>query len=689
MEKNLNKIDTDTFSNNMLAWEQGGVKTPFTLNTNQKSTYEEIDLIQNQPYSNWETFKNSAKLMWEDTTLGVIQRDADIKNARKTKDFSGKPINNPLLSREEANKRYSQYGVTFNSDIRQNEAEIIAARKIRETALRQRLAQTEGSFLSGASSLLGGMAGAMLDPVNIATAFIPVTKLMPALKSLEAAGFWGKVATKGIDGMIMNSLVEPLPLWMAGIDQRDYTMADSLFNITAGGLFGAGIGAFTEGVRLLGPGEKFNSGLAASIDFANNRGYDNILEFQKKNPAVTSMAYDDLVNLPVDKLSIAQGNGHVAVRLSEDGPLSRLVGYGNDLESARVNLRKQIGALLDDDAVFSGYRIDDGLDRFYKALENSGNLVNTKWLPKWLGTLQNKAAKAGVSLEEYVATHTNNFTNFEKFVKRAEQSRTMQAKFGELSGEALDDAIEAGAEAIDVYAKLKDAFAVSPKNKMNYKTFIGDLRENTFNKKQEFDRYMTMDENIRRMHEEVEGLQKQLDTNDLTIDRDAITKQINDLNTSIKVQENDLTAFRKSGDIGLWEYDANNIDNLEAMRTTLEQDPRTFDDVKEQLHKQVADESGKTWDTTDSILDDMSVDEVNPGDEARMTALQEEINIATDDIKTALTSRRFTKEEIAALGIDSNGQSIEMRRADKRIQQMDEFSKAAEDYAACRRTEVI
>lgn len=683
----LDKIQSDQNSANMLAWEQGGVKTPFTLETNRKSLFEEVDLIQNQPYSNWETFKHSGKNMFEDTTIGVMQRHADIDNARRTEDRFGNTIDNPLLSREEANQRYSQYGVTFSSDIRLNEAEIIAARKIRETALKQRLQQTEGDFMSGASSLLGGMAGAMLDPINIATMFIPVTKIMPALKGLEAAGLMGKTAVRGIDGLVMNSLVEPLPLWMAGVDQRDYTMADSLFNVTAGGLFGAGIGAFTEGVRLLGPGEKFNAGLAASIDFANNRGYDTLLDFQKKNPAITSMAYDDLVAMPIDKLSIAQDGSHVAVRLAEEGPLSRVVGYGTDLETARTNLRKQIGALLDDDSIYSGYRIDDGIDAFYRALEQSND--NFNWLPKWLNTLQNKALKNGLSLEEYVAKQTNNFTDFTKLVKRAEQSRVMQVRFGELSGDALDDAIEKGAEQITAYAQLKDAFAANPKNKIDYKTFIGDLREKDFSQNQKLNEFKTMEDNIQRMREEANGLKMQLDNRELTTDRDFLSKQLNDLNASIKVQETDLNAFRKTSNIDTWKHDADNIETLEAMRAKLEEDPRTFNDVKEQLYRQLNDESGKTWDTSDSILDDLSIDEADLGDANKVAALQEEIDIATSDIKLALTSNRFTKEEIAALGIDADGQSIEMRRADKRIQDIDNFSKAAEDYAACRRTEVI
>ena len=90
-----------------------------------------------------------------------------------------------------------------------------------------------------------------------------------------------------------------------------------------------------------------------------------------------------------------------------------------------------------------------------------------------------------------------------------------------------------------------------------------------------------------------------------------------------------------------------------------------------------------------SFNEDMTIDEIDPSDPAKLNELQADIEIATSDIKTALTSNRFTKEEIMSLGIDADGNSIEMRRADKRIEDMDKFSQAAEDYAACRRTEVI
>lgn len=670
-------------------WDQGGVKTPFTLESTQDSIYEQDANISNQAYNNWETAKHSGQLMWEDTTLGVMMRKSDIDNARKTHDFLGNEIFNPLLSKEEANLRYSKYGVTFTDSIRQNEADIIAAKKIKENDLRERLNNSEGTFMSGASSLLGGMVGAMLDPINIATAFIPVTKIIPGLKALEAAGAWGRVAVKGIDGVIMNSLVEPLPLWMAGIDQRDYSMADSLFNITAGGLFGAGIGGFTEGVRALSAGEKFNSNLAASIDFANNRGLDNVLDMQKKRPAITSMAYDDLISLPQEKLSVAQVGNNYVVRLNEDSPLSKVVGYGKDAETARANLRQQIGALLNDDSIYKGYRLDDGLDNMFKAIKASNNLDNVKWVDGWLEKLQHKALKAGMSLEDYIAKQTNNFTDFTRLVSQIDTVRAKQLKYGELSSDLLDELIEQDALEISAYAKIKDAMAANQRQQVNFDTYLGDLNERNYNQKQQYDRFTELSDNTLNTRVELERLQKQLDVAEDLTEREFLTQKINDLNESINTLEKDIADFLKHNDIDMWKYDADNAELLYNLRNELTTETRTFDDVKEALRTQVADESGKSWDTADSILDDMTIDEIDPSDPAKLNELQADIEIATSDIKTALTSNRFTKEEIMSLGIDADGNSIEMRRADKRIEDMDKFSQAAEDYAACRRTEVI
>lgn len=677
--------------------EPEGIKTPFNIDTNRKSLYEEVDLIRNQPYTNWETFKHSAKQMYQDTTLGVMQRKADIDNARRTEDFLGRPIHNKLLTKEQANARYQQYGVSFNSDIRENEAEVIAAKKIREYALRQRLQQTEGNFLSGASSLMGAFAGAMLDPVNIATAFIPVTRLIPALKTVEAMGAFGRIATKGLDGLIMNSLVEPAPLWMAGIDQRDYSMSDSLFNVVAGGVFGAGMGAFTEGVRALSHGELFNTNLAASIDFANNRGVENVTEFQAKKPSNTSFSYDDLVELPDSKLLVTQEGKNTIVRLSDSGPLTDVVGIGRDVISAKENLRAQLGNLLEKDSIASGYRLDDSLDRLFEEIKMSNEIASFRWMSKYIADTTKKANKAGISFEEYLAKQTDNFKNFDKVLKAGKTAQLKQAKYsgfhgkaiGDLAESELDDLIEEGAEEINAMAQLKAALAASPRQKPNYELFIGDLRERVSTEKQKYNDYLTMTDNALRMRVELERLNKQLDVAEDIAERENLTQQINSLNTSISTNEFDMAKFLSENDIDTWRHNANNVDFLERLHTKLTEEPRTFEDMVEQLKRHTANEEGNAWDTSDSILDDMSMEESIPGDEAHIQKLQDEIDVATQDIKAALESTKFTREDFEALGINKEGQSVEMRRADQQIEQMKNLTEDAEHFAECRRTEII
>jgi hypothetical protein len=390
--------------------------------------------------------------------------------------------------------------------------------------------------------------------------------------------------------------------------------------------------------------------------------------------------------MPNERLHVTQDGKQVLVRLAEDGPLSRITGYGDNIETAKANLRRQVGALLEDDNIFNGYRIDDSLDNFYNALREAGHLDNAQWLPKWLETIQSKAYKDGMSLQDYLAKQTNNFTDFNKVIKRAEQSKNMQYKFGELNGNDLDNAIEHSAGLIDAYAKIKDAFAENPRNKIDYQTFMGDLREHAHTASNIADEYMYMENYYKQLQMERDEVLKQLDSRELTTGREELASKLNDLNTSIEAQKINLDEFRSNnGDFLNGKANSENIGLLEAMRSRLEQDPRTFDDVREQLSKQT--EENKSWDTKDSILDDISINESEITDSARIAGLNEDIAIAHEGINAALN--KFSKEELTALKFTKDGVTEDMARADRKIADMEDFSKEIDNYALCRQTEVI
>lgn len=666
--------------NSLVNPEQGAIQTPYSDGDNTNLFIEQHQATH-QPYSNKVIFTESVKHMFEDTTIGSVKRINDKNKARAEAE------DNEMLTAEEANAKYAQYGVHFNNPIRKQEAEVIAAQKIKEMAARERLSRSEGTFMSGVASLAGSMVGSLADPINIATLFIPVSKLIPALKGLEATGFMGRTLVRGADGVIMNSLVEPLPLYAASIDQRDYTMADSMFNLAAGGLFNAGMGALIDGVRGLAAGELFNSNVASAVELGNNRALDSLMEYNRKKHTVTSMAFDDLVNLGTNHVDVQNVSGGVAVKLKETGPLSRLSGYGKDVDTAIRDLRQQIGGLLDNDSIFKGYRVDDAIERMFKAIDGAGFIGNGKAFAKWLNNVQSKALRKGMSFEDYLAGRTKNFTDFTSLLKQVEKSRNMQALLNNTSEEALDELAEVGAEAFDAMTMIKEAFNTNSRKGITFENYRASLNERMFDRYSTLERHKELTTFLQNQQRELDELKNQLVMREENTDADILLKKKAELESSISLSQRDLDDLVRGKDIETWKAEADNIELLNRMRKVLDSDPRTFEDVKALVEKQIAEGENHSWDTSDSILDDMTFAEEPFADEARMAKLEEEAEMHSETLK--ILSKDFSKEELDFFGIDKDGKTPEMAQADIEIKNMRQLQKDADAYAACRRGEIL
>ena len=666
--------------NSLVNPEQGAIQTPYSDGDNTNLFIEQHQATH-QPYSNGVIFTESVKHMFEDTTIGSVNRINAINKARAEVE------DNEMLTAEEANAKYAQYGVHFNNPIRKQEAEVIAAQKIKEMAARERLSRSEGTFMSGVASLTGSMVGSLADPINIATLFIPVSKLIPALKGLEATGLMGRTLVRGADGVIMNSLVEPLPLYAASIDQRDYTMADSMFNLAAGGVFNAGMGALIDGVRGLAAGELFNSNVASAVELGNNRALDSLMEYNRKKHTVTSMAFDDLVNLGTNHVDVQNVAGGVAVKLKETGPLSRLSGYGKDVDTAIRDLRQQIGGLLDNDSIFKGYRVDDAIERMFRAIDGAGFIGNGKAFAKWLNNVQSKALRKGMSFEDFLAGRTNNFTDFTKLLKQVEKSRSMQALLNNMSEEELDELAEAGAEAFDAMVMLKEAFNTNSRKGITFENYRASLNERMFDRYSTLDRHKELTTFLQNQQRELDELKNQLVTREENTNADILLKKKAELESSISLSQRDLDDLVRGKDIETWKAEADNIELLNRMREVLDSDPRTFEDVKALVEKQIAEGENHSWDTSDSILDDMTFAEEPFADEARMSKLEEETEMHSETLK--ILAKDFSKEELDFFGIDKDGKTPEMAQADIEIENMRQLQQDADAYAACRRGEIL
>lgn len=117
--------------------------------------------------------------------------------------------------------------------------------------------QAEGGFAQGAGRLGLSLATGLIDPLNVATAFIPVvgearytSMLAKAGSTLGRAGV--RLGVGAVEGAAGAALVEPIIAGSRRYEQADYGMADSLMNVAFGGLFGAGLhsvgGAVSDGI---------------------------------------------------------------------------------------------------------------------------------------------------------------------------------------------------------------------------------------------------------------------------------------------------------------------------------------------------------------------------------------------------------------------------------------------------------
>lgn len=144
------------------------------------------------------------------------------------------------LSAEEANWRYSVKGhLQFDHDVPEP-----VARELRELKLEelQRQDVLRRSEVGMGTTLTVGLLTSLADPLNIASAFIPVVGQARYAALARSMGPNAARAVVGAaEGAIGAAVLEPLVYINATQEQADYDMSDSMANILFGGVMGAGL----------------------------------------------------------------------------------------------------------------------------------------------------------------------------------------------------------------------------------------------------------------------------------------------------------------------------------------------------------------------------------------------------------------------------------------------------------------
>ena len=132
-------------------------------------------------------------------------------------------------------------------------ATLLADRYDERADFQSTLSRSKGGIGLGAAQFGVGIAGSFVDPLNIASVFIPSVGAarFASLSARYGAGR-SKIATGVVDGAIGAAVIEPVVIGAAVAEQdRDYNLMDSFLNVAVGAGLG-GINALTGGISSFG-----------------------------------------------------------------------------------------------------------------------------------------------------------------------------------------------------------------------------------------------------------------------------------------------------------------------------------------------------------------------------------------------------------------------------------------------------
>jgi len=173
---------------------------------------------------------------------------------RLSEQFIGEGRTGRTLTKDEwAESEYFRPGIEVGEDgIKEGLANLFAQRHDKRLGFRLDLNRSKGGFGLAAAQFGVGIGASFLDPLNVASAFIPSVALARgavAANRIKAAGATIAGRTSGkrfltgaMDGAIGAAVLEPLVIGAAYAEQdKDYTIMDSFLNLTFGSILGGGL----------------------------------------------------------------------------------------------------------------------------------------------------------------------------------------------------------------------------------------------------------------------------------------------------------------------------------------------------------------------------------------------------------------------------------------------------------------
>lgn len=203
-----------------------------------------------------ESLSATAEQIWTENPSSSAFRLAELESAAgREPPFAGRfgrgkrEPGSAFLDKKTADEKVNEAGVplTIGDDgIREGALDLLISRKREEIKRKSIIDAAPSGFWNGTAQIATGLAVSIADPINVASAFVPVigqaryANLLA--KAGTAAGRLGVRTGVGVtEGAVGAALVEPLVLIAAEAEQADYGLYDSFMNLTFGAVLGGGL----------------------------------------------------------------------------------------------------------------------------------------------------------------------------------------------------------------------------------------------------------------------------------------------------------------------------------------------------------------------------------------------------------------------------------------------------------------
>jgi hypothetical protein len=197
----------------------------------------------------------------------------------------------PMLDAGTARQRIKDEGLDISvpdEGIRQRALDILIERKQDERRREDILARGPQGFVPGTLGVGASLAGSALDPLNVASAFIPVIpEARYAALLARASGPFGRAGVRAgvgaLEGAAGAAALEPIIYSAKSLEQADYDLADSLRNIAFGTVLGGGLHVGAGAI---------SDAISRGLDWRSARGVDPLpravdsLDFSTRDAAL-------------------------------------------------------------------------------------------------------------------------------------------------------------------------------------------------------------------------------------------------------------------------------------------------------------------------------------------------------------------------------------------------------------------